>query len=249
MEDDDPEKAAAEIYDTNRFSVLYHNSRRPSPQHLGLAARFLISLFRSHSIFFAFLGGWAVYLRGGARRTEDVDVSVAVSMERLEAILVQEERICVPLTYGTRCIQIFVHTGGDWDDRSSPPLPELAVSVDIIINGNLGIPPDLPSATESITPSQPDINLGPDPVVPVIDVFHQFATKLNVHHARRQTEDYVDLEFLAETYPSGIFAVRNFLNRDHREAFWTDYALRNAAAEEAARVEGMRVLLGLSLSP
>lgn len=190
----------------------------------------------------------------------------------------------MPKTYGTSCIQIFVHTGGDWDEQS-PPLSQLAVSVDIIINGthhprlhsrrltplviphpapphhnvtqpltarrpqgNLGIPPDLPSATESITPSQPDLNLGPDPVVPVIDVFHQFATKLSVHHARRQPDDYADLEFLADTYPSDIFAVRNYLSGEHREAFWRDYAVRNAA-EGDARVERMRVLLGLSLSP
>lgn len=89
--EEDPE-SAAEVYDTNRFSDLYHASRRPLPQHLGLAARFLIALFGSHSVFYAFLGGWAVYLRGGGRRTEDVDVSVATSMESLTAILLQEER-------------------------------------------------------------------------------------------------------------------------------------------------------------
>lgn len=119
--------------------------------------------------------------------------------------------------------------------------------------GNLGIPPDLPSATETITPSQPDINLGSNPVVPVINVFHQFATKLSVHHARRQPEDYADLEFLAETYPTEIFAVRNFLDKEHCEAFWLDYAARNAmddvAVEGAARVRRLRVLLGLSMSP
>lgn len=85
-------ESAAEVYDTNRFSDLYHASRRPLPQHLGLAARFLIALFGSHSVFYAFLGGWAVYLRGGGRMTEDVDVSVATSMESLTAILLQEER-------------------------------------------------------------------------------------------------------------------------------------------------------------
>jgi hypothetical protein len=84
--------AAAEVYDTNRFSQLYHASRRPSPEHLGLAADFLFSLFDRHSILFAFLGGWAVYLRGGSRRTEDVDVSVDTDMDGLTAILMPEER-------------------------------------------------------------------------------------------------------------------------------------------------------------
>lgn len=94
--EEDP-ASAAEVYDTSRFSDLYHASRSPSPQHLGLAARFLVSLFRSHSVFFAFLGGWAVYLRGGGRRTEDVDVSVATSMGSLTEILLREERCDEPL--------------------------------------------------------------------------------------------------------------------------------------------------------
>ncbi|MBE3046938.1 hypothetical protein IMZ48_31305, partial [Candidatus Bathyarchaeota archaeon] len=84
-------------------------------------------------------------------------------------------------------------------------------------------------------------------------VYHQFATKLSVHHARRQPEDYADLEFLADTYPSDIFAGCSFFDGEHREAFWRDYAVRNALGEAdpggAARVERMRVLLGLSLSP
>ena len=41
----------------------------------------------------------------------------------------------MPKTYGARCIQIFVHTGGNWDGEQCPPLNERAVSVDIIING------------------------------------------------------------------------------------------------------------------
>lgn len=94
--EEDP-ASAAEVYDTSRFSDLYHASRSPSPQHLGLAARFLVSLFRGHSVFFAFLGGWAVYLRGGGRRTEDVDVSVAISMGSLTEILMREERCDEPL--------------------------------------------------------------------------------------------------------------------------------------------------------
>lgn len=93
---------AAEVYDTNRFSQLYQASRRPSPEHLGLAADFLFSLFDRHSIRFAFLGGWAVYLRGGTRRTEDVDLSVDMSMDGLTAILMPEDRCALTFPQSPR---------------------------------------------------------------------------------------------------------------------------------------------------
>ncbi|CAI4215408.1 unnamed protein product [Parascedosporium putredinis] len=190
---------AAEVYDTNRFSQLYQASRRPSPEHLSLAADFLFSLFDRHSIRFAFLGGWAVYLRGGTRRTEDVDLSVDMSMDGLTAILMPEDS-------------------------------------------------NLEEAMEMIAP-----NLNGDPLlqtgqlIPVIDIYHQFSTKLHVHYERRnngQTDDYEDLEFLAETYPREIWALHPYLNRDHREAFWQVFAFRNA--DEYDRVDQMEVILGLT---
>lgn len=104
--EEDP-ASAAEVYDTSRFSDLYHASRSPSPQHLGFAARFLVSLFRDHSVFFAFLGGWAVYLRGGGRQTEDVDVSVATSMGSLTDILMREERCDEPLILFLTCLHLY----------------------------------------------------------------------------------------------------------------------------------------------
>ena len=179
----------------------------------------------------------------------------------------------MPQTHGSTCIQIFVHTGGRWDDVSST-IPELPVSVDIIIcgkphlilysgnmccqmqsprkadnvhEGNLGIPPNLSEATEMITPTlSVDVGLRTGQAVPVLNIYHQFSTKLHVHFERRNnnlTDDYVDLVFLAERYPTEIYALHPYMNRDHREAFWQHFAIRHP--DEYARVNRMEMILGL----
>lgn len=83
----------AEIYDTDRFAQLYYPSRNANTMHLGLAARYMTALFHGYNITYAFIGGWAVYLRGGNRTTQDVDIAVAVpSMDILKAILCRQHR-------------------------------------------------------------------------------------------------------------------------------------------------------------
>lgn len=85
----------AEIYDTERFSTLYLGSRNPPMGNLGLAAAYMISLFRRHEITFAFMGGWALFLRGGQRSTQDIDLAVAGYMDDLKAIMSQERRYVI----------------------------------------------------------------------------------------------------------------------------------------------------------
>lgn len=126
--------AMAEIYNTDRFAELYYAARNAPMANVGLAARFLIELFQTHAIPFAFLGGWAIHLRGNTRATEDVDIAVGVDMDRLKQILLAESRLCVPLQHGQTCIQIFVHTGGLWDSEF-PNTNALAISADIVISG------------------------------------------------------------------------------------------------------------------
>lgn len=82
----------AEVYDTDRFGTLYHGSRNPPMANLGLAAAYMISLFRLHNISFAFVGGWAIFLRGGQRSTQDIDLAVAGNMDDVKAIMLQEQR-------------------------------------------------------------------------------------------------------------------------------------------------------------
>jgi hypothetical protein len=82
----------AEVYDTTRFGELYYGSRAPETNDLCLAARFMIQIFEYYRIPFAFLGGWAMYVRGSPRRTQDVDIAVGTTMEYLKAILLQISR-------------------------------------------------------------------------------------------------------------------------------------------------------------
>lgn len=105
----------AEVYNTTRFEELYKGSLRPAMENLALASLFLLRLFQRHEIPSAFLGGWAVYLRGGPRMTQDVDIAVATSMSRLKTVLLGEER-CVATALrsnATNCRQ-GVFSGESW---------------------------------------------------------------------------------------------------------------------------------------
>jgi hypothetical protein len=96
----------AEVYNTYRFGELYYGSLSPSMENMALASRFLLGLFRQHKVPCAFLGGWAVYLRGGPRMTQDVDIAVATSMSRLKTVLLGEAR-CVATAFksnATNCL-------------------------------------------------------------------------------------------------------------------------------------------------
>lgn len=84
--------ALADFYDTDRFGELYYGSREPEQRNLGLAAQFMISLFRRHNITFALLGGWAIFHRGGTRSTQDVDFTAATTMDLLKEAMLPEQR-------------------------------------------------------------------------------------------------------------------------------------------------------------
>ncbi|CAK7227936.1 hypothetical protein SCUCBS95973_006712 [Sporothrix curviconia] len=214
----------AEIYDTDRFAELYRVSQDPPLASLGLAARFLVSFFQTNGIAFAFLGGWAVYLRGGWRRTQDVDICVNTTMEHLKSLLLRERRLCVPQIHGLTCIQVFVHTGVGWDDVHFPGTPYVPISVDIIINGYLGTPQGLPNGTESILPV-PVTTQGTAPVS-AVDLFYQMSSKLQAHYSRRTlggTNDYIDLVFLVTSFSNTVWEMRGFLNLEHRWAFFNDF--------------------------
>lgn len=82
----------AEVYNTDRFAELYYVSMNPDVDSLALATRYLIKLFRDRHVPYAVLGGWAVYLRGGQRTTQDVDIAVRSTMNDLKATLLRQAR-------------------------------------------------------------------------------------------------------------------------------------------------------------
>jgi len=79
----------AETYDTPRFEQLYYSSRRPPVENLGLAAKFFVGISHIGQFPMAFLGGWAMYLRGSSRQTEEIDVAVNATIDYIKSILLQ----------------------------------------------------------------------------------------------------------------------------------------------------------------
>jgi hypothetical protein len=82
----------AEIFDTDRFGELYYASRQPTSTHLLLAANHLAQICQNARIQHAFLGGWTVRLRGGSRETQDVDITVATTMELFKTAMLRMPR-------------------------------------------------------------------------------------------------------------------------------------------------------------
>ena len=77
----------AEICNNDRFTELYDESRTTPMETLGLAAAHVADLFRANNIPAAFLGGWALYVRGSGRLTNDVDMAVQDTMDHLMQLL------------------------------------------------------------------------------------------------------------------------------------------------------------------
>ncbi|CAI7646168.1 unnamed protein product [Penicillium pancosmium] len=231
----------AEIYNTDRFAELYYPSNTADLLHLGLAARFIAGLFETNQVTYAFIGGWAVYLRGGRRRTQDIDITVATSMDHLKQVLTAQSRIHYPVTHGRTSVQIFIDTGRSFDGEF-PQVPDLAVSMDIVISGNLGTPSDLQSSREPINPYRPT-PLG-SPVL-VLSLFFQIYAKLNAYSRRgdQRSKDFFDLEFLFTQYAAQVPTFRDYYDVEQRRYFWTQYATTYGAFPD--QVENMRSLLGL----
>lgn len=65
---------------------------QPAPANLFAAATYTASLFESHGVSCAFMGGFCMMLRGSTRTTSDVDVAVDTTMKSLWEIISSEPR-------------------------------------------------------------------------------------------------------------------------------------------------------------
>ncbi|KAJ6108460.1 hypothetical protein N7523_009783 [Penicillium sp. IBT 18751x] len=233
----------AEIYNTDRFAELYYPSNTAEIMQLGLAGRFIATLLEDHQITYAFIGGWAVYLRGGSRTTRDIDISVKTTMDHLREILMAQSRLHFPAIHGNTSVQVFIDVGRTFD-QDFPHIPDLAVSMDVVISeqGNLGTPVDLGSSRESIMPVWPTPQGSP---VLVLGLFFQIYAKLDAFSRRggEGSNDFLDLEFLFSTYATQIPSLRDYYDLEQRRYFWRHYATAYVAFPE--QVENMKTLLGV----
>jgi hypothetical protein len=104
----------AELYDTTRFGQLYYASRQPTSNHLFLAANHLARICQNANIPHAFLGGWTVRLRGGSRETQDVDITVATTMELFKKTLLQMPRYVLVFNFGQNKLSYRHSTSSAW---------------------------------------------------------------------------------------------------------------------------------------
>ncbi|KAF2818210.1 hypothetical protein CC86DRAFT_169784 [Ophiobolus disseminans] len=228
----------AEIYDTDRFGVLYYASRQPTSTHLLLAANHLAQVCESAGISHAFLGGWTVRLRGGTRETQDVDITVATTMELFKKATLQMPRICFPQTHGQTAVNLFVHTGKSWD-QGYKDLPDLAVQVDVIISGQLNSPTEINDNTSEVVTLPNGIK------AVVVNTFYLLRGKFHAFNTRgdTNTNDYQDLVFLITKYPKVMSQHGRDIEEAYRLAFLRKYAETNAANQNF--IEWMRQTLGL----
>lgn len=83
---------AGKEFDSLQHETLLRASQSPTEAHLDLAAEFIASSFRGWRITYAFIGGYALRLRGSQRRTNNVDIVIGTTVEAARRALLVSER-------------------------------------------------------------------------------------------------------------------------------------------------------------
>ncbi|KAL5374535.1 hypothetical protein PMIN06_011958 [Paraphaeosphaeria minitans] len=162
-------------------------------------------------------------------------------MPYLKSILLLDRRICFPLTHGSTSVQIFVWVGRSFD-TSAPNTPDYAVSMDLVLSGNLDIPASLHGACENITPV---VNTPHGGSAMVLNVFYQLYAKFSAFSRRGTTSDndFNDLVFLLNKHANELPSLRQSLNIDQRRSFLQTYSQKYVGYNES--ITYMKRLLGL----
>ncbi|OAX82951.1 hypothetical protein ACJ72_02702 [Emergomyces africanus] len=210
---------------------LERNAARARSDQLAKAASYLEQAFNGMKT--AWLGGWALNLRGSRRETHDLDFLVLVSsVAEVRAVLDQ---------YSWAILAFLKHPGGI-QERMFVDIGEggQVVGVDIILSGALDTP-NLEDAEsyESITPS---FQTPQGDRVNVIHITWQVETKLTTWFGRRKESDFQDLEFLLLNFGSEIVKWSQFLDKNMRETFYDIY---DVATEDKEMCKAVKKTLSL----
>ena len=74
-------------YTHEQLGALLRPASRADLQQLVSAADFMSRVFQANEVPYAFMGGFALRLRGSDRETRDVDIAVGCTMLRLIEVL------------------------------------------------------------------------------------------------------------------------------------------------------------------
>jgi hypothetical protein len=80
----------AQVRIGDELDTLRTESRNPPVENLGLAAKYMHSILQRLGIKFAFFGGWAVYLRGGPRKAQGLDIVISTAGDMQKYLDLQE---------------------------------------------------------------------------------------------------------------------------------------------------------------
>jgi hypothetical protein len=79
--------SAITIYTAQQGFELAKASMVATRTHLDLAADFLVHVFDSNHVSYAFMGGYSLALRGSLRETYDIDLTIGCDMDKLVQII------------------------------------------------------------------------------------------------------------------------------------------------------------------
>ncbi|KAI0116453.1 hypothetical protein GGR51DRAFT_555478 [Nemania sp. FL0031] len=227
-------KSGAKFFGQNSphdLKKLEANAAKATSKQLAKAASYIEKAFTGQS--YAWFGGWALKLRGSRRETKDLDlIVVARDVGQVRATLTPYSWVALCYYEGTGSIheRLFV----DIDEGGQ------VVGVDIVLSGKLDTP-DLQNP-ESFEIIKPMIRTPQGNQVTVIDLTWQVEGKLKAWITRRKHSDFLDLQFLFESYGMAIQEWSQHLRMDWRVDFYEIYKLEMPDKSSHKR---MHKILGL----
>ncbi|KAI9836120.1 MAG: hypothetical protein M1819_001736 [Sarea resinae] len=222
--------AQSQLYTSQQQHQLEAYSRNATLTQLVRTADYMSRVLSGSAISFAFMGGFALNLRGSTRETHDVDIAVGCNMLTLLQTLTPLDRVLRPAGPVSGVMRIFINLEGTIAQNK-------LVEVDLILRSSLGAPDEPATSLDTVPYNQR--------TYPVVNVSHAISSKLAACFDRADLKDYADIVFLVQRFPQEIFFFRTSLNASHRQNFVTAYIHNNQGPANANKVRRVKHVLGV----
>ncbi|KAK4195489.1 hypothetical protein QBC40DRAFT_352514 [Triangularia verruculosa] len=231
---------APATYNDDQLEYLEkQNERNVTQPHLVYALDHVVQVLRARGIHYGVMGGMSMILLGNqGRTTRDVDLAVEVKVRDLLAAFVADTRTYIPraaAVAGSGVARMFVLTGRSYGQNVS----NLAVEMDLILNGQRGAPRTLQGAvnTHAVNTEcgQRSYN--------ILGLQYLFPAKLRALYEREGPNDYQDLVWMSSFHPQIVSGIAPQLDHNLRHYFACQYSETELDPNRVAWLYG---LLGLS---